>query len=148
MPIGHRHGPGLLLGVVAFQQPGGTAPQRAAYLRRLAAFPAYLDALAANAREGSPAAWSRLELEALREEWVAGGGDVRGFHVPSSGSGCCRWSTCAPSSKQRRTRRGDLGSVVVRPDHAQISSVVALVALSATGHQRISALTRGVGWWA
>jgi uncharacterized protein (DUF885 family) len=52
MPIGHRHGPGLLLGVVAFQQPGGTAPQRAAYLRRLAAFPAYLDALAANAREG------------------------------------------------------------------------------------------------
>jgi uncharacterized protein (DUF885 family) len=52
MPIGHRHGPGLLLGVVAFQQPCGTAPQRAAYLRRLAAFPAYLDALAANAREG------------------------------------------------------------------------------------------------
>jgi uncharacterized protein (DUF885 family) len=52
MPIGHRHGPGLLLGVVAFQQPGGNAPQRAAYLRRLAAFPAYLDALAANAREG------------------------------------------------------------------------------------------------
>jgi len=52
MPIGHRHGPGLLLGVVAFQQPGGTAPRRAAYLRRLAAFPAYLDALAANAREG------------------------------------------------------------------------------------------------
>jgi uncharacterized protein (DUF885 family) len=52
MPIGYRYGPGLLLGVVAFQQPGGTAPQRAAYLRRLAAFPAYLDALAANAREG------------------------------------------------------------------------------------------------
>jgi uncharacterized protein (DUF885 family) len=52
MPIGHRHGPGLVLGVVAFQQPGGTAPQRAAYLRRLAAFPAYLGALAANAREG------------------------------------------------------------------------------------------------
>jgi uncharacterized protein (DUF885 family) len=52
MPIGHRHGPGLLLGVVAFQQPGGTAPRRAAYLRRLAAFPGYLDALAANAREG------------------------------------------------------------------------------------------------
>jgi uncharacterized protein (DUF885 family) len=52
MPIGFRYGPGLLLGVVAFQQPGGTARQRAAYLRRLAAFPAYLDALAANAREG------------------------------------------------------------------------------------------------
>jgi len=52
MPIGYRYGPGLLLGVVAFQQPGGTAPQRAAFLRRLAAFPAYLDALAANAREG------------------------------------------------------------------------------------------------
>jgi uncharacterized protein (DUF885 family) len=52
MPIGFRHGPGLLLGVVAFQQPGGTTPQRAAYLRRLAAFPAYLDALAATAREG------------------------------------------------------------------------------------------------
>jgi uncharacterized protein (DUF885 family) len=52
MPIGHRHGPGLLLGVVAFQQPGGTAAQRGAYLRRLAAFPDYLDALAANAREG------------------------------------------------------------------------------------------------
>jgi uncharacterized protein (DUF885 family) len=52
MPIGYRYGPGLLLGVVAFQQPGGTAPQRAAYLRRLAAFPAYLDALAANAGEG------------------------------------------------------------------------------------------------
>jgi uncharacterized protein (DUF885 family) len=78
---------GLLLGVVAFQQPGGTAPQRAAYLRRLAAFPAYLDALAANAREGSPAAWSRLELEALREEWVAGGGDVRGFHDTLLGLG-------------------------------------------------------------
>jgi hypothetical protein len=52
LPIGFRFEPGLLLGVVAFQQPGGTAPQRAAYLRRLAAFPAYLDALAANAREG------------------------------------------------------------------------------------------------
>jgi uncharacterized protein (DUF885 family) len=52
MPIGFRFGPGLLLGVVAFQQPGRTAPQRAAYLRRLAAFPAYLDALAANARQG------------------------------------------------------------------------------------------------
>jgi uncharacterized protein (DUF885 family) len=52
MPIGYRFGPGLLLGVVAFQQPGGTAPQRAAYMRRLAAFPAYLDTLAANAREG------------------------------------------------------------------------------------------------
>jgi uncharacterized protein (DUF885 family) len=65
MPIGFRFGPGLLLGVVAFQQPGGTAPQRAAYLRRLAAFPAYLDALAANAREGLAAGvvasrwWSR-----------------------------------------------------------------------------------------
>ena len=52
MPIGYRYGPGLLLGVVAFQQPGDTAVQRAAYLRRLAAFPAYLQALAGNAREG------------------------------------------------------------------------------------------------
>jgi uncharacterized protein (DUF885 family) len=52
MPIGYRYGPGLLLGVVAFQQPGDTAVQRAAYLRRLAAFPAYLEALAGNAREG------------------------------------------------------------------------------------------------
>jgi uncharacterized protein (DUF885 family) len=52
MPIGHRHGPGLLLGVVAFQQPAATASQRAAYLRRLAAFPAYLQAVAANAAEG------------------------------------------------------------------------------------------------
>jgi uncharacterized protein (DUF885 family) len=52
MPIGHRFGPGLLLGVVAFQQPAETAPQRAAYLRRLAAFPAYLQAVAANAAEG------------------------------------------------------------------------------------------------
>jgi uncharacterized protein (DUF885 family) len=52
MPIGFRYGPGLLLGVVAFQQPGDTAAQRAAYLRRLAAFPAYLEALAGNAREG------------------------------------------------------------------------------------------------
>jgi uncharacterized protein (DUF885 family) len=52
MPIGHRHGPGLLLGVVAFQQPAATASQRAAYLRRLAAFPAYLAAVAANAAEG------------------------------------------------------------------------------------------------
>jgi uncharacterized protein (DUF885 family) len=51
-PIGHRFGPGLLLGVVAFQQPVATAPQRAAYLRRLAAFPAYLQAVAANAAEG------------------------------------------------------------------------------------------------
>ena len=52
MPIGHRFGPGLLLGVVAFQQPAETASQRAAYLRRLAAFPAYLQAVAANAVEG------------------------------------------------------------------------------------------------
>ena len=52
MPIGHRYGPGLLLGAVAFQQPHGTASQRAAYLRRLAAFPAYLEALAANASDG------------------------------------------------------------------------------------------------
>jgi uncharacterized protein (DUF885 family) len=52
MPIGHRHGPGLLLGVMAFQQPAATASQRAAYLRRLAAFPAYLQAVAANAAEG------------------------------------------------------------------------------------------------
>jgi uncharacterized protein (DUF885 family) len=52
MPIGHRHGPGLLLGVMAFQQPAETASQRAAYLRRLAAFPAYLQAVAANAAEG------------------------------------------------------------------------------------------------
>jgi uncharacterized protein (DUF885 family) len=52
MPIGHRFGPGLLLGVVAFQQPAETASQRAAYLRRLAAFPAYLQAVAANAAEG------------------------------------------------------------------------------------------------
>jgi uncharacterized protein (DUF885 family) len=52
MPIGHRHGPGLLLGVVAFQQPAATASQRAAYLRRLAGFPAYLQAVAANAAEG------------------------------------------------------------------------------------------------
>ena len=52
MPIGHRHGPGLLLGVVAFQQPAATPSQRAAYLRRLAAFPAYLAAVAANAAEG------------------------------------------------------------------------------------------------
>jgi uncharacterized protein (DUF885 family) len=52
MPVGYRFGPGLLLGVVAFQQPGDTAGQRAAYLRRLAAFPAYLDAVAANAAEG------------------------------------------------------------------------------------------------
>jgi uncharacterized protein (DUF885 family) len=52
MPIGHRFGPGLLLGVVAFQQPAETASQRAAYLRRLAAFPAYLAAVAANAAEG------------------------------------------------------------------------------------------------
>jgi uncharacterized protein (DUF885 family) len=52
MPIGHRFGPGLLLGVVAFQQPAATASQRAAYLRRLAAFPAYLEAVAANAAEG------------------------------------------------------------------------------------------------
>ena len=52
MPIGYRYGPGLLLGVVAFQQPGDTAGQRAAYLRRLAAFPAYLEALAGNAGEG------------------------------------------------------------------------------------------------
>jgi uncharacterized protein (DUF885 family) len=52
MPVGFRFGPGLLLGVVAFQQPGDTAEQRAAYLRRLAAFPAYLDAVAANAAEG------------------------------------------------------------------------------------------------
>jgi uncharacterized protein (DUF885 family) len=52
MPIGHRYGPGLLLGVVAFQQPAETASQRAAYLRRLAAFPAYLQAVAANAAEG------------------------------------------------------------------------------------------------
>jgi len=52
MPIGHRYGPGLLLGVVAFQQPGETASQRAAYLRRLAAFPAYLEAVAANAADG------------------------------------------------------------------------------------------------
>jgi uncharacterized protein (DUF885 family) len=51
-PIGHRHGPGLLLGVVAFQQPADTAAQRAAYLRRLAGFPAYLQAVAANAAEG------------------------------------------------------------------------------------------------
>ena len=29
MPIGHRFGPGLLLGVVAFQQPAETASQRA-----------------------------------------------------------------------------------------------------------------------
>jgi uncharacterized protein (DUF885 family) len=52
MPIGHRYGPGLLLGVVAFQQPAETASQRTAYLRRLAAFPAYLEAVAANAAEG------------------------------------------------------------------------------------------------
>ena len=52
MPIGHRFGPGLLLGVVAFQQPAQTAAQRAAYLRRLAGFPAYLQAVAANAAEG------------------------------------------------------------------------------------------------
>jgi uncharacterized protein (DUF885 family) len=52
MPIGHRFGPGLLLGVVAFQQPAETASQRAAYLRRLAAFPAYLAAVAANAAAG------------------------------------------------------------------------------------------------
>jgi uncharacterized protein (DUF885 family) len=52
MPIGHRFGPGLLLGVVAFQQPAATASQRAAYLRRLAAFPAYLQAVAANAAAG------------------------------------------------------------------------------------------------
>jgi uncharacterized protein (DUF885 family) len=51
-PIGHRFGPGLLLGVVAFQQPADTASQRAAYLRRLGAFPAYLQAVAANAAEG------------------------------------------------------------------------------------------------
>jgi uncharacterized protein (DUF885 family) len=52
MPIGHRYGPGLLLGVVAFQQPAETASQRTAYLRRLAAFPAYLAAVAANAAAG------------------------------------------------------------------------------------------------
>src|SRR6266536_3554004 len=52
MPIGHRYGPGLLLGVVAFQQPAETTSQRAAYLRRLAAFPAYIEAVAANAAEG------------------------------------------------------------------------------------------------
>jgi hypothetical protein len=52
MPIGHRHGPGLLLGVVAFQQPAATPSQRAAYLRRLAAFPPYLQAVAANAADG------------------------------------------------------------------------------------------------
>jgi uncharacterized protein (DUF885 family) len=52
MPIGHRYGPGLLLGVVAFQQPAETASQRTAYLRRLAAFPAYLEAVAANAAAG------------------------------------------------------------------------------------------------
>ncbi len=52
MPIGYGYGPGLLLGVVAFQQSGDTAVRRAAYLRRLAAFPAYLEALAGNAREG------------------------------------------------------------------------------------------------
>jgi len=54
--------------VVAFQQPGGTAPRRAAYLRRLAAFP---PTTRLTYRLG------QLELEALREEWVAGGGDVR-----------------------------------------------------------------------
>jgi uncharacterized protein (DUF885 family) len=52
MPIGHRYGPGLLLGVVAFQQPAETASQRTAYMRRLAAFPAYLAAVAANAAAG------------------------------------------------------------------------------------------------
>jgi uncharacterized protein (DUF885 family) len=52
VPVGHRFGPGLLLGVVAFQQPAETASQRAAYLRRLGAFPAYLQAVAANAAEG------------------------------------------------------------------------------------------------
>ena len=51
-PVGHRFGPGLLLGVVAFQQPAATASQRAAYLRRLGGFPAYLAAVAANAAEG------------------------------------------------------------------------------------------------
>ena len=38
--------------MVAFQQPTATAAQRATYLRRLATFPPYLQAVAANAAEG------------------------------------------------------------------------------------------------